>query len=250
MPTRSVLVGGLALLVGACSPFGAAPENEDASAAADGGVVGDAAPGADAASPSALPVSCKALHEQQPAAPSGITMIDPDGPGPGPARKVYCDMVIDGGGWMLVARSAPNSDTQTFGWSLQTGAPDVDGDAYSADVASMGVTFTTLLFGEYTTGKTWGTPVYRRTVPSDFLTSCATKACTSVVSPVTGGCATPSMLKQFGHTSAKGYYFFRDQTEVMFYGLRSNRWESNGESPPKCSYDALLDQKQAMIFVR
>jgi hypothetical protein len=47
----------------------------------------------------ALPRSCRALGGK----PSGVYDIDPDGAGPGAPFQVYCDMVNDNGGWMLVS---------------------------------------------------------------------------------------------------------------------------------------------------
>jgi hypothetical protein len=46
--------------------------------------------------------SCNALHIAQPALPSGLYTIDPDGIGGAAPFTVYCDMVTDGGGWTIV----------------------------------------------------------------------------------------------------------------------------------------------------
>jgi LruC domain-containing protein len=48
--------------------------------------------------------TCQAILAANPAAPSGVYTIDPDGRGTGVAPfAVYCDQVTDGGGWMQVA---------------------------------------------------------------------------------------------------------------------------------------------------
>jgi hypothetical protein len=46
--------------------------------------------------------NCSEIHFYNPAAPSGIYTIDPDGNGPLPATNCQCDMTTDGGGWTLV----------------------------------------------------------------------------------------------------------------------------------------------------
>ncbi len=58
--------------------------------------------------PAVLPLSCKDLvtpssTAYRPGAPSGVYTIDPDGNGPGQAFPVYCDLVNNGGGWMLLS---------------------------------------------------------------------------------------------------------------------------------------------------
>jgi hypothetical protein len=66
----------------------------DAASAIDGGV--DAAPVA----PDGL--DCKQIHDNDPAAPSGRYLVDPDGDGGAAPFEVTCDMVTASGGWTLV----------------------------------------------------------------------------------------------------------------------------------------------------
>ena len=46
--------------------------------------------------------NCSEIHFVNPAAPSGVYVIDPDGTGPMPSMDCQCDMTTDGGGWTLV----------------------------------------------------------------------------------------------------------------------------------------------------
>jgi len=48
-------------------------------------------------------VSCEAIKQQDPSIGSGIYLIDPDGENGIAPFPVYCEMVLNGGGWTLVA---------------------------------------------------------------------------------------------------------------------------------------------------
>ncbi|MBL0052223.1 MAG: T9SS type A sorting domain-containing protein [Bacteroidetes bacterium] len=49
-----------------------------------------------------IPRNCSEILKQNPAAPSGVYTIDPDGAGALPSMSCNCDMTTDGGGWTLV----------------------------------------------------------------------------------------------------------------------------------------------------
>jgi hypothetical protein len=61
-----------------------------------------------------LALSCAALLEAEPASPSGVYVVDPDGMNQGAAPiSVYCDMTTDGGGYTRVGHEEAGS-TGTF----------------------------------------------------------------------------------------------------------------------------------------
>ena len=64
------------------------------SGACNGGACGD-------------PQTCKQVKEALPQSPSGVYTIDPDKDGPGQPFQVYCDMVVDGGGWISLVHLTP-----------------------------------------------------------------------------------------------------------------------------------------------
>lgn len=67
-----------------------------ADAIADGGVDAPSAP---------LFPSCRALLAAVPGSKDGTYDLDPDGPGPKPPFKGYCDMTTDEGGWLRIDQS-------------------------------------------------------------------------------------------------------------------------------------------------
>ncbi len=61
------------------------------------------------------PKSCKQVKTAQPAAKDGIYTIDPDGGGNNEPFQVYCDMTVDGGGWISLVHL---SDLSKLNYSL------------------------------------------------------------------------------------------------------------------------------------
>jgi len=62
-----------------------------------------------------VPKTCKQVKDAQPAAKDGVYTIDPDGVGGGEPFQVYCDMTVDGGGWISLVHL---SDLSKLNYSL------------------------------------------------------------------------------------------------------------------------------------
>lgn len=71
------------------------------------------------------PRSCRERLMAVPGSPSGVYTIDPDGTGPNPSLRVYCDMTSDGGGWtMIVAQFEAFPETNWNRGTTATYSPD------------------------------------------------------------------------------------------------------------------------------
>lgn len=224
---------GLTCRGGECRPPGdevdAAPDSE-----LDASVVG---------------ASCASLHEEGEDA-SGVYLVDPDGPGGAAPFEVYCDMVMDGGGWTLVARSVEGGEGM-FGWLDAAGDVRALEAPYSLGTDRPGFAFSRLLVGSQSGGYGWGGRVYRVAgVPQGFPVEYQDDAVGTERSTVAGNCAPlfgPSMLNVIGYTDSPDHFFFRDQAIESAYGLHPDGWSLYYND---CENAGWLDDVQGMIFVR
>ena len=221
--------------------------------------------------------SCRELRAAAPSLPSGVYVLDVDGPGGRAPFRAYCDMVTDGGGWTLVGRSRPGGNTlpfctstdggTSFGWRSAQGSVDTDSAAYSMNVAAEGIAFTQILFGNYTTGKTWGNRLYRHTVPAGYLDTYRASlfdpgGVPRELSPVActdsgpylpsnpqnpGPGTTGAMFRYLGFTNNTDTFQLRD---VMGngYGLSASGWLTCYQND-NC-YSGAINRQQGMIMVR
>lgn len=265
------------VFVAACGTFG--EDTSGADAGDGGGAAAETGTGSESGAPTcdgnappecadqvcegggacALATSCKELHAKRPELSTGPHFIDADGAGPiGPA-KVWCDMTTDGGGWILVARSVAAVELAAdFGWRDDHGDIGDDSQPFSLETGQIGVAFTEILFGARGEGKAWDVPVYKYTVPVDFV---ATHRDSLYEPPggtvtVAGACAPRdgvTMISKVGFTRLTNHFCFTDAVATTNFGLYSDGWDTNGANATdanRCPYTGNLTGKQGMIFVR
>jgi hypothetical protein len=154
-------------MAGACSTYGPAPglnapdsssradpipspDRAADAAASDGDGDGDGDAGAPPADVAVLYESCKAIHEAQSSAGDGAYAL-------ANGARVYCNMTIDGGGWMLIANVplAPNGFWEKNAETHGTTVPVTDLATVAMlvpdDVDKLGVAYSEVLFTDTST---------------------------------------------------------------------------------------------------
>ena len=192
--------------------------------------------------------SCREVLARDPSAPTGVhEILNEDD---GTAMEVHCEMVLDGGGWTLVARSAPGPDGP-FGWGVQRGTLGDEEEPYSLGVLDLGLEFTEVLVAQRSGFAEPVENAYRIAVPAGFLDDYREEAYqSSGAVTVLGGCAPgsgPTMLRWLGYTEEEDRYFFRDFEGGHPYGLWPNGFRLFYDS---CSAGGGLNDEQGALFVR
>lgn len=208
--------------------------------------------------------SCKQYRQPAPgyaaATASGYYLVDM---GAG-REQVYCDMVTDGGGWTLVARSAPESTYNgDFGWYAAVGAPSVLDAPYSMNVMGRNLQFAETLFGDAPgNANTWSSYVYKSPVSRSWVAGYTTTvASLGYPTPVSPGASTAfGMAACVGFTSSsRQSYFFRDMCSAPdSYGLWARGWiTAYGDGPNDvagqpvgASFGGYINHRQGLLMVR
>ncbi len=138
----------------------------------------------------------------------------------GVETPVWCDLDVEGGGWMLVGRSAVDAQSTSFGWRSNTGTIANPASPYSLAVTDR--PFTELLIGNVAAAQELGDRVYRIGAPDGFWTACTAAPCSVTVAVVRGACANVVMFNRMGFNERNDQFWFRDAIEGFTYGLLPN----------------------------
>jgi hypothetical protein len=180
--------------------------------------------------------TCKDIIDNYPqlAGYDGLYWVYPGGPTSSP-YQVHCDMTTDGGGWTLIARSAPsvNLDGENWGWKGGTvGNINDFSKAYQlgwGEIWDGNATFTSFIFGNQRTNvdNTWGPFIYKVSSInySTFFNSDTQQSYTNSTiksnTAVYGTSDFPGMQQAVGYTTTgtnNNIYYMRDCCGYAGYG--------------------------------
>jgi len=149
----------------------------------------------------------------------------------------YCDMTIDGGGWMMIARSHPsivNYNSNNWGWrGGAIGSAKDFGQAYQLGWWTFfngNTTFSSYIFGNRNNinDNTWGAFVYKVTISdyTTFTTSDTQQGGTSYTTlksntSIYGSTSFPGMQGAIGYPisgTSSNFYYMRDCCGFTGYG--------------------------------
>lgn len=167
----------------------------------------------------------------------------------GQMKRVHCNNDVDGGGWMLIARSV-SGGTGPFGWTQESG--DVENDNVVFSLGSTTIPFTQVLATNYTNGKAPGDRQYIVTLPNNFLIDCSAASCQTTVSSPTNTCADNIngndifMFDYVGWISTNDFFWFREIVEDAGTGFHPDGWRLFFDN---CRAGEIHTQ-QGLLFVR
>jgi hypothetical protein len=205
--------------------------------------------------------SCTAILRAGQSRATGYYWLDSDGAGGAAPYEAWCDMSTDGGGWTLIARSRPGGTSTAcvaddgltgFGWRIARGSVYDDTMPYSLNAAGVSLSFSEILFGDYTTGKTWGSYVYKRPLPADYLSNAAYRtgpldlAFPPIIVSSLCGAGSGWMFRFMGYTDSNRTYTFRDVVGGGF-GLSQSGWHTCYND---CPSGGGLNGRQGQIMAR
>lgn len=158
--------------------------------------------------------------------------------------QVWCELDVEGGGWMLIGRSAADAQSTSFGWRTSTGTIANPASPYSLAVTDR--PFTELLLGNMAAAQELGDRVYRIGAPDDFWTACVAGPCSVTVAVARGACTNVVMFNRMGFNERNDQFWFRDAVEGIPYGLLPSSISTYFDD----CLGGEVDGQQGLLFIR